>query len=244
VLAVTESDRAALLAAAREAHPEDSPGAGQISVLPIAVDTEALQPVERRIGSIEILTLGTLHYAPNAEGIRWFVREVFPLIRHDVPGATLTIVGKNPPRDLSRLALEQQGAVSLEGYVEDLLPYMQRAGVLVVPVRSGSGMRVRVLEALARGMPVVTTSVGAEGIAARSGEDLILADSSQGFAEAVTQVLRRPGLGALLSTNGRRLAVGLYDWRHVLRRLDAAYEASLRRRDLRIAEGRSNGNAS
>lgn len=230
VLAVTETDREALLSAANWPDSRGVSGRERVSVVPIAVDTKVLLPVDRDAGSLDVLTLGTLHYAPNAEGIRWFVREVFPLIRRGLPGARLTIVGKNPPADLLRAAREGGPSVTVTGFVEDLVPYLRRSGVVVVPVLSGSGMRVRILEALSRALPVVTTTIGAEGIAARPGADLLLADTPEEFAGAVMRVLREPQTAARLSANGRRLVEARYDSRVVLRGLDAAYEASIRRR--------------
>lgn len=239
VLAVTETDRRALLSAANWPDTAGTDGRDRVSVLPIAVDTKALLPLDREPGSLEVLTLGTLHYAPNAEGIRWFVREVFPLIRRGVAGVRLTIVGKNPPADLLRAARGADSAMSVTGYVEDLVPYLKRSGVVVVPVLSGSGMRVRILEALSRGLPVVTTTIGAEGIAVRPGVDLLLADTPEEFAGAVLRVLLEPQTAARLSTNGRRLAETRYDLRVVLRGLDAAYEASLRQRGNSLRVGRA-----
>jgi glycosyltransferase involved in cell wall biosynthesis len=100
---------------------------------------------------------------------------------------------------------------------------LQEAAVVVVPVLAGSGMRVRILEAMARAMPVVTTSLGCEGIQARSGEDLQVEDTPKGFAAQVVKVLRDPALQTRLAEGGRRLAVGRYDWRAVLKELDRVY---------------------
>ncbi len=237
VLAVTETDREALLQAANWPDPQAAEGRDRISVVPIAIDTRALPPIDRRPGSQEVLTLGSLHYAPNAEGIRWFVRQVFPSVRERVSGARLTIAGRSPPGDLLREAKDSDGAISVTGYVEDLEPLLRRSGVVVVPVLSGSGMRVRILEALSRGMPVVTTTIGAEGIAARPGTDLLVADSPEEFAAAVVRVLREPETAALLSANGRRLAETRYDVRVALAGIEGAYEASMRRRDRLAAQG-------
>jgi glycosyltransferase involved in cell wall biosynthesis len=146
-----------------------------------------------------------------------------------VGGARLTIAGRNPPGDLLRAAKDSNGTVSAAGYVENLEPLLRRSGVVVVPVLSGSGMRVRILEALSRGMPVVTTTIGAEGIEARPGTDLLVADTPDDFAAAVVRVLREPETAALLSANGRRLAETRYDVRVALAGLEGAYEASLRR---------------
>lgn len=222
-LAVTELDRDALLQAASEFRPNGALNPSKISVIPIAVDAAALPPVRRTPGSQNVLTLGTLHYPPNADGIRWFLNEVFPLIRRQVPGVTLTIVGKNPPQDFLQIAAREPEAVRVTGYVPDLTPYLEQAGVMVVPVRAGGGMRVRILEALSRGLPVVTTTVGLEGIEARPGYHVLVEDTEDQFAKAVVQLLQDPSLQEKLSQNGRRLIEERYDWQVVLGRLEAIY---------------------
>lgn len=213
-LTVTDIDRDAML----------SPGAAaeRVTTIPIAVDTARLQPTRRRPGVQNLLTLGTLYYPPNADGIRWFIEQVYPLVRQRAPGACLTIIGKNPPPDFLEAA-GRDPSISVTGYVPDLEPCMEAAAVVVVPVRAGGGMRVRILEAFARGMPVVTTTVGLEGIAAEPGREVLVADDPAGFAEAVCRVLASPELQDELARNGRRLAETRYDWQMVLRRMDAVY---------------------
>jgi glycosyltransferase involved in cell wall biosynthesis len=240
-LAVSEADRRDLLAAAADGGwvPEED----RISVVPIAVDTEGVTPVKRSPRGPDILTLGTLHYAPNAEGVRWFLQHVFPRILAEIPEARLTIVGRNPPRDFLRLARQRPDRLNVAGYVPDLTQHLQQAAVVVVPVLSGSGMRVRILEAMARGMPIVTTNVGREGIDARPGEDMLVEDSPEGFAAQVVNVLRDPALQARLAKGGRRLAEARYDRRVVLKELDRAYAPAERPRSpsgsaVRIAEAR------
>jgi glycosyltransferase involved in cell wall biosynthesis len=226
---VTETDRRALLNAAafggeREVAPE------RVVVIPIAVDTTEMAVIRRRPNPGHILTLGTLHYAPNADGIRWFVREVLPRVRESVAGAVLTIVGKNPPRDFFRVAAQAPDAVRVTGYVPELTPLLETTAVIAIPVLAGSGMRVRILEALSRGLPVVTTTVGMEGIDAAPGSDLLVGDSPEEFAAAVVRLLRDTGLQDRLSQNGRRLIEQKYDWRVALRRLDAVYAMPVRER--------------
>lgn len=233
-LAVTEIDHQLLLQARQTYLNSLLSGSGlrgsseseipnPIQVIPIAVDTQGLKPVSRKQGSLNILTLGTLHYPPNADGIRWFANKVFPLIISQEPEATLSIVGKNPPQDLRDLAKRSPDQFSVTGYVPDLLPYFEQSAVVVVPVRAGSGMRVRILEAFAQSMPVVTTTVGLEGIEANPGEDVLVADSPEEFAAAVVRILRDPLLQAKLATNGRHLAESRYDWKVVLRKMDQIY---------------------
>jgi glycosyltransferase involved in cell wall biosynthesis len=219
VLAVSDVDRQALVEA----------GAcnDKISVIPIAVSCSNLQPVSRAEASSEILTAGTLFYPPNADGVRWFLREVYPLVKRQMGSARLTVVGPRPPKDIVRFAEREADGVKVTGYVPDLRPYFERAALMVVPVRAGSGMRVRILEALARGMPVVTTTLGAEGIDVVPGEHLLMADEPTEFARAVVRLLRDPALCRLLAVNGRRLIEQKYDWHVVLPRLESVYASVL-----------------
>ncbi|MCA9958128.1 MAG: glycosyltransferase, partial [Anaerolineales bacterium] len=140
-MVVIEPDRGALMVGLPTAQHAET--ARKISVIPIAVDTQQLQPVQRQPDSLNIMTLGSLNYPPNVDGIRWFSQEIFPLVREQMPHVTLTIIGKSPPADLVQLAETYPGAVDVTGYVPDLLPYMEKAALMVVPVRAGSGMRVR-----------------------------------------------------------------------------------------------------
>ncbi|MEZ4593073.1 MAG: glycosyltransferase [Chloroflexota bacterium] len=197
--------------------------AQRISSVPIAVDVAVLQPVQRQAGSRNILTLGTLSYPPNADGIRWFLQAIFPLIQQQVPDVTLTVIGKNPPADFVQMAEQLKGAITVTGYVEDLTPYMEAAALMVVPVRAGSGMRVRLLEAFARAMPTVTTTIGLEGIIAEADKEILLADEPQAFAAATVNLLKDVGLQEMLAGNGRKLAEARYDWRVVLKQMDAVY---------------------
>jgi glycosyltransferase involved in cell wall biosynthesis len=217
---VSSEDRQALLeAVGEEVEPRVK---SKIVTIPIAVDTQALQPVSRA-AEYQITTLGTLYYPPNADGIRWFAREVFPLIQAEVPRTTFTIVGKRPPEDFYQLAEDNPGVITVAGYLPDLTSCLEKTAVLVVPVRSGGGMRVRILEALARGVPVVTTTTGAEGIQVRPGEDILIADTPVDFARAVIDLLKSPQLQQKLAQNGRSLAVARYDWQAVLPVLDEVY---------------------
>jgi glycosyltransferase involved in cell wall biosynthesis len=230
-LAVSEPDRLTLLEASQAVGTRSNNGRGiqpgrrapRISVVPIAVDTTQLERIPRPAGSTNILTMGTLHYPPNADGIRWFLTEVYPRILEAVPQATLTIVGRNPPEDFFKLARRFSDTVEVTGHVPDLEPYLKRAAVFVVPVRSGGGMRVRILEGFARAMPTITTSVGLEGIDAVPGADILVADNPDEFASHVVDVIRDPELQKSLAANGRRLVESRYDWRVALRALDGVY---------------------
>ncbi len=223
-LAVTEPDRVALLDAVRAHTGKQTANTAPISVIPIAVDTHEIQPVPRRTDSHNILTMGTLYYPPNADGIRWFLQEVLPLVRKKMPDVTITIIGKNPPKDFVRLAEDPKSGVSVTGFVEELDPYFAKSALMVIPVRAGGGMRVRILEAFARAMPVVTTTIGLEGIDAQPGTDVLVADTPADFADAVLRLMQDQSLQASLASNGRQLVESRYDWQVVLGELDKTYE--------------------
>ncbi|NSW52288.1 MAG: glycosyltransferase [Anaerolineae bacterium] len=223
VFTVSAMDRAALMAAVTCSGLSESDWEKKFRVIPITVDTQSIQPVDRAVKSGNIFTMGTLHYPPNADGIRWFINEIFPLVRNAVPGVTLTIVGKNPPADFVNLQKTMPEVFHVPGYVPDLTPWFAQAAVMIVPVRIGGGMRVRILEAFARGMPVVTTTVGLEGIEAISGEHVLVADDPGNFAGAVIDLLRNEQLQQTLGNNGRKLVEQHYDQQIVLRKLDELY---------------------
>jgi len=221
--AVTDIDADALRQAEREGSNSRTGQNGKISVVPIAIDANRILPVTRKSNSLNILTLGTLHYPPNADGIRWFANEVLPMIRAKIPTVHLTIVGRNPPKDIQMLAQVLPETIRVTGYVQDLDPYYTESALVVVPVRAGGGMRVRILETFARGMPLVTTSIGIEGINATPGVDVLIEDTAQGFADAVIRLLMDENLQQVLSVNGRKLVERKYDYHIVLEALENIY---------------------
>lgn len=220
-LVVIDPDRDALLEGVAEEKRSEL--RQRISSIPIAIDAQKLQPTVRTPGSCNIMTLGSLNYPPNADGIRWFMNEIFPLVQSQSPEVTLTVIGKNPPGDFLELANSSSGKINVTGYVDDLTPYMEAAALMVVPVRAGSGMRVRLLEAFARAMPAVTTTIGLEGIHATHDEHILVADEVDTFAAETLRLLHDPVLQERLASNGRRLAEDKYDWRVVLAQMDAVY---------------------
>jgi len=234
-LSVTEQDRTSLLLAVQSTGSDLAEVGDRVISIPISIDTDRLTRLNRQPDPDEILTLGSLNYAPNAEGIRWFAERVFPLVRRQRPTARLKVIGKNPPADLVRMARRSQGAIQVLGYVEDLEPHFRSASVFVVPVLSGSGMRVRILEALARGVPMVTTPVGLEGVDAEDGEEVLVADGEEDFASAVVRLAGDTDLQQRLAVNGRRLAVRLYDWRRALAPMVSDYGSMVAREKDRAA---------
>lgn len=157
---------------------------GPVDVIPSGIDTGKAAPE----GAAEhcLVFSGRVEWGPNAEGVEWFVREVFPEVRKAFPGLRLYIVGGRPGKRLMELS---GGPVTVTGFVDSVAAYIDRAEVYIVPLLSGSGMRLKILEAMSRGRAIVSTSKGAEGIACRSGRDIMLADGREAFARAVIGLL-------------------------------------------------------
>jgi glycosyltransferase involved in cell wall biosynthesis len=203
VVAVSPEDAAALAA-------EDAAALGaEVAVVPNGVDTARLAPSELPTG-LRVVFIGALHTFPNRDGIRWFATEAWPAIRSRVPGATLDVVGARPPDDVIELA--QIDGVSVHPDVPDVAPFLARASVAVVPLRIGSGSRLKVLEAMAAARPVVGTSVGLGGLAFEPGADALVADDPESLAGAVTRVLGDRELASSLAAGGRRLVEARYSW--------------------------------
>jgi glycosyltransferase involved in cell wall biosynthesis len=215
VIAVSENDRSAL----REAAGNDL----DIAVIPIAVDTHEVTPIQRNPGSDHILHIGTMFWPPNVDGVLWFLREIFPLVRSKLPDTRFDVVGARPPHEV--VAAGQADGVNVTGYVADPGPYLRDAGAVVVPLRAGGGMRVKILEALAQGLPVVTTTLGCEGIAVEHSRHLLIADTPEAFAQAVVRLLQDRPLAEELGRNGRRLIEERYDYRVAYRPLDDLYSS-------------------
>ncbi len=216
VLAVSEEDRHALL--------EVGVPAEKVRVIPISIDTSQTRVIERNQDAKNILHLGTMFWPPNSEGVSWFLAQIWPRIRRENPGVVFDIVGSLPPRNL-QIQAKQDPFINLTGYVADPTAFLRRAAVMVVPLRAGGGMRVKILHALAQGIPVVTTSIGCEGICAENGIHLLVADSPAYFAEATTRLLKDRELANRLASNGRTLVENRYDYRHALAQLDNLYAA-------------------
>ncbi len=191
------------------------------TVVPNGVDTDAIRPSgEAPKHSERVIFVGQMSWFPNRDGVEWFLAEILPRILRTKPDAKFVLVGKNAglhvPAALS-------GNVELLGFVEDLVPVMREAAVYVVPLRAGSGTRLKVLEAMAFGKAIVTTHVGSEGIALRDGDSALYADDADGFAAAVVRVIEDRDLARRLGESARASAVAHYDWKAITARMLSAY---------------------
>jgi glycosyltransferase involved in cell wall biosynthesis len=230
VITVTEEDRQILqpLVVSSEKERNHSGTRKDFNTIPICVDVDAIQPVTPKNGSLDTLHLGTMFWMPNVEGVLWFAREVWPVVRQQFPQATFTVVGKNPPTSVRELANSSpQGVGSgilVTGYVADPLSYLENAAVFVVPLFSAGGMRVKIVDGWRWGLPIVSTTIGAEGIRYQDGENILIADTPEDFSKAVIRVLSEPDLAQRLRQNGRRWVEEHYDWQKVYSAWDAVYD--------------------
>jgi glycosyltransferase involved in cell wall biosynthesis len=215
VLAVSQEDKTALGEAARQEL--------DIHVIPIAIDTDEVKVIERQPDPSHILHIGTMYWPPNIDGVLWFAHEVYPLIRQQRPDVHFDIVGARPPQEIVALGRDSIG-INVTGYVADPTPYLQRSALMVVPLRAGGGMRVKILNAMAQGIPIVSTTLGCEGIEVVPGENILIADTPVDFAAAVLRLLEDPAQAACLGAAGRRLIEQTYDYRVACQPLEEIYK--------------------
>ena len=153
--------------------------------------------------------MGGYSWFPNADGMRYFAQEILPLVRKGEPRVPVRWIGRTPPE--AKGWFETLG-VEMLGYVEDVGPELARARCIIVPLRVGGGTRLKILDAWAMGKAVVSTSVGCEGLEARNGENILIADEAEAFATSVLHVLQDPRLHRELGRSGRATAERAYDW--------------------------------
>lgn len=186
-------------------------GGRVVQVVPNGVDCSAYEalPTARRNGPPVMMYVGTMSWAPNASAARYLASEVLPRVRQRIPAAELWIVGKEPPPDLVELG--GQAGVSVLGGVPSMQPYLGAAHVLPVPLEAGGGTRLKILEAFAAGLPVISTAVGCEGLSISDGEHLMVRERDK-CADALVELLSDPAKGEAMARRARDLVRRLYDW--------------------------------
>jgi glycosyltransferase involved in cell wall biosynthesis len=192
-----------------------------IHVLPNGVDTQYFQPVTGIEEEEALAFTGSLDWLPNDDAVLYFAREILPLIWQKKPAVKFYVVGKSPSVAVRDLAADERIAVT--GRVEDVRPYLHRAKVFVVPLRIGGGTRLKILEAMSAERPVVSTTVGAEGIDYRDQHNIVLADQPAEFAQKVVDLLEDAAARRDLGRAGRQLVLNQYDWAIIGETLSGIY---------------------
>jgi glycosyltransferase involved in cell wall biosynthesis len=210
---ISEADRRILAAAC--------PGAN-VRVVPNGVDMQAFRPLGAAPAPDSLIFVGHLRVFHNVDAARYLVGEILPLVRRQVPGCTVEIVGANPAPTVRALA--EMPGVSVPGFVEDLNQALNRASVFVAPLRFAAGVQNKVLEAMAAGRPVVTTGAIAEGLGAVPGRDLLTGEDAQALVGEIVRLLGDDALQTALGQAGRRFVGENYGWGYAVERMGAIEE--------------------
>jgi glycosyltransferase involved in cell wall biosynthesis len=232
VVAVSETDARALRALV--------PGLAPV-VVPNGVDmalcTEEIPPLAEENGPSEgdLVFTAKMDFRPNVDAVQWFAQEILPLILEKAPQTRFWVVGKDPHPRLAPLA--ENPAIVMTGWVDDVRPYIAGAGVYVVPLRMGGGTRLKVLEAMAMGKAIVSTTVGSEGFEVVSGQQLVLGDTPRDFAAAVLNLLGDPENRVRLGSVAREFARNGYDWPIIVPMLEQVYDTQNMQHEPRTRTG-------
>jgi glycosyltransferase involved in cell wall biosynthesis len=212
VVAVSEHDRKLMSAWV---------DASRVTVVPTGVDSQQYQPdfSNREVGPL-VLFVGAMDWEPNIDAVEYFCKEVWPSVLTQIPEAKFRIVGRNADRRVQRLGCS---SIEVTGRVPAVIDHLRAAAVVIVPLRIGGGTRLKIYEAMATGRAVVSTSVGAEGLDVHHGRDIILADNSKAFAEAVLMLLKDGDVRRRYERAAAELAAG-YDWPVVGARFEEVFE--------------------
>ena len=212
ILTVSEYDRRYLL----QISPELT---GRVTAAPIPAGMDIGQKTYEEIPNTILFLAAYKHRPVNVEAALWFYREVYPLVRRKIPETRFIIAGNGPPEILTSLATTDS-QVEVTGYVDDLDQCYKQAAVFVAPILTGGGIIVKILDALAAGRPVVTTSIGNEGVGARPGHDLLVADDPEDFAASVVKLLREPEYARSLGARGTEFVRQNYGLENLLPKVE------------------------
>ncbi len=190
-------------------------GVENISDVATGVDTEFFAPDETVVkDEFNIVFTGSMDWLPNEDGIRWFTEEIYPIIKRKIPQISLTVVGRNPFPSLIELS-EKDSSITITGRVPDVRPFMNKAAVYVVPLRIGGGTRLKVYEAMAMELPMVSTTIGAEGLPVCDGKEIVLRDTAAKFAEAVVHLLTDKEAAKKIGLEAAKTVREKFGWKQV-----------------------------
>jgi glycosyltransferase involved in cell wall biosynthesis len=182
-----------------------------VKVVPNGVDTDKFQPRDVAVRPYRLIYTGLIGWRPNEDAVRYFTRSIYPKIKRHIPEVDFYIVGKNPSDKVKKLA-DEDPSITVTGFVDDVIPYIAESAVYVVPLRIGSGTRLKILEAMAMGKAVISTSVGCEGIEATPDKDILIEDDPEKFADQTIKLLNDAGLCRKIGGNAARFVRQNYSW--------------------------------
>jgi len=202
---------------------------GHFSVIPNGVDTDYFYPMETPSLPLRMVWVGGMKSPYNADAVDYFLAKIWPIIRDAVPSASIDFIGAAPTDRLLKCAAQDR-RLNVLGFLPDIRRQVQQAGVFIAPIRSGSGTKLKVLNAMAQAKAVVATTCAAEGIEAQDGKHLFIAQDDRHFADLVIRLLRHPQIAEQVGRDARRLIEETYRWRVIARDLDVLYESFYQRR--------------
>jgi polysaccharide biosynthesis protein PslH len=194
-------------------------GVSRIAAVPTGVDLDYFAPSARPVPTADLVFAGSMDWMPNIDGIQWFVEEVLPLIRKRRPDCSLVIAGRSPTADILRMAAKDS-RIRVTGTVSDIRPYLWESAVSIVPLRIGGGTRLKIYEAMAAKIPVVSTNIGAEGLDIRNGDDIHIANSPVEFSERCLALLDDPGARSRMADIAFSIVASRYSWEIVSRKFE------------------------
>lgn len=197
-----------------------------IAVVPNGVDPEYFRSTDDPVEPKTLIYVGGMTWFPNYDAMRYFFDDIWPLIRKEVLDVRVVHAGQHTTDEFLRMA-ETDPALRFPGFVDDIRPDISRAAVYVVPLRVGGGTRLKILDAMAMGKAIVSTSIGCEGIEVTDGHDILIADTPEQFAARVIELIRKPQMRATLSENARQTVINKYAWKVIVPILEETYRRTM-----------------
>jgi polysaccharide biosynthesis protein PslH len=202
-------------------------GRSNVTVVPNGIDQSYFLPLDHPIKPYSMVFSGSMDWRPNQDGVHYFLKDIFPLIKKKLPEGTVVIAGRNPPRWLEDLSKKIKG-VCFTGTVDDVRPYISQGALYIVPLRIGGGSRLKILEALAMGKIVLSTSMGSEGLNLVDGEHLVIRDRPEVFASTAVDLMVHFEKNAYLGVQGREKVLNHYTWDSIVDLVDQVWARAIR----------------
>lgn len=202
IIAVSEADAAKM---------HELYGVSRVSAVPTGVDVEYFTPRGSTESATDLVFVGSMDWMPNIDGVIWFAKEILPLIRKKIPDCSVAVVGRTPGREVTELG-ERDAGIRITGTVKDVRPWLWESKAAIVPLRIGGGTRLKIYESMAARTPVVSTTIGAEGLEVTPGEDILIGNTAEAFAEACIRLVNDTGERARLAEAGWQHVAEKHSW--------------------------------
>ena len=215
IVAITQND---------EAFYKENGFKGLLTTINAGVDFDLYKKTSVSPVKNTLCFLGSMEWMPNVQGIKWFIDEVWNKLKKDIPEIELHIAGKNPPEDLMKLNIP---GITMHGMIEDGIAFLNKYDLVIVPLLSGGGMRLKVIEAMALGKCIISTTIGCEGIEVKHSENILIADTPEEFSSAIRFIMNDKELQDSIGRNAYELAYKKYSWEKLVREFENFYLESI-----------------